>query len=130
MKPLVLCIGLLTAINVSAQESPGKSEDYFPQQLSAKDLLYACASSALTSRGRERRRYCSGFISGVEEALRLLAQQSTSAEIEKPCLTKGMTARQYTDIYAKYAHQKSIDLDRPAALVVIEALQAAFPCKN
>ena len=35
-------------------------------------MLMACASSGLSRIGRERRRYCAGFVSGVEEAVRLL----------------------------------------------------------
>ena len=61
---------LASAGNIAAQEEG--MEPQFPQQQSAGDLLRACASSRLTSTGRERRRYCAGFVSGVEEAVRML----------------------------------------------------------
>lgn len=130
MPLIVLCVGLLTILDLSAQEPNGESERYLPQQLSAKDLIYTCAASSLTSRGRERRRYCFGFVSGVEEALRLLAGQSAPGTLEQPCVPKGTTARQLTNIFTRHANTKTTELDRPAALVVIESLLTAFPCNE
>lgn len=106
------------------EESPSKS--FFPQQMTAKELLVTCSSSYMTRSGRERKKYCSGFISGVEEATRLHNKQASSPQI---CLPKGKTSSQYTDIYMNYASRKTTDLSKPAALIVIEALQWAFPCK-
>ena len=47
------------------------TQPIFPQQLTASDLLTYCSSSSLTDLGRKRQRYCWGFISGVEETIRL-----------------------------------------------------------
>ena len=56
----------------AAAQSAEEMETQFPQQQSARDLLFMCASSRLSNIGRERRRYCAGFVSGVEEAERVL----------------------------------------------------------
>ena len=55
----------------AGEPQPETMEPQFPQQQTAGDLLKACASSRLSNAGRERRRYCAGFVSGVEEANRL-----------------------------------------------------------
>ena len=68
---VVLLSSVLATVPAAAQETE-EMEPQFPQQQSARDLLVACASSRLTGTGRERRRYCSGFVSGVEEAERVL----------------------------------------------------------
>lgn len=117
---------LLSALaNLSFAEEKIDTETFFPQKMTAKDLMFACASSSLSSKGRQRQKYCSGFISGVEESTRLL----TGLTIEpKICLPRGKTASQFTQIYTRYASQKTTELSKPAALIVIEAFQDAFPC--
>lgn len=52
------------------EQQPSEPEVIFLQRFSARDLLYACKSGVLRHLGRERRRLCAGFISGVEEAAR------------------------------------------------------------
>jgi hypothetical protein len=128
MKYLILLCGLLATVVTSAQEQAGEPEKYFPQRLTANDLLLACASSSLTNLGRRRQQYCSGFISGVEEAVRLHAQQGSDEESKPFCFPNGMTAIRYAGVYMKYASRKTTDLNRPAVLVVIEAFADAFAC--
>ena len=97
-----------------------------PQQMSANDLLTACASSSLTDLGRRRREYCSGFVSGVEEGVRILqAQKNIEASV---CAPKDVSAQALADVYRRYAARHRQQLDRPAAAVVLEALSKAFPC--
>ena len=101
-------------------------EPQFPQQQRAADLLQACASSRLTSIGRERRRYCSGFVSGVEETIRVLGLSGeTDSRVSTP--TRG-TATELAASYVRYGAGHKGELQDPAASMVIHALEAAYPC--
>lgn len=125
-RPGVALAASILACAVSAQDQATDTLTYFPQQLSARDLLVHCASSSLTDRGRERRRYCSGFVSGVEEATRLLG---TAAGPPVPlCIPARATARDFREAFIHYGGRRGADLDRPAALVAVEALREAYPC--
>jgi hypothetical protein len=127
MTRVLLAIGLLLTLTCSAQEGDGEPETYFPEQLTAQDLMLTCSSSALTRSGRERRRYCDGFVSGVEEALR---QQRAGRAGRRICVPHGTTARELADGYIRHASRRATDLRRPAALVVIEALEDTFACTD
>lgn len=128
MRLLLFVIGLLAAFATSAQERGVTPESPFPQRLTAKDLLFACASSSLSNLGRERQRYCSGFVSGVEEAVRLHRAQGLTYQERGFCVKEKTTSRELARAYTQYASRDSTDLDKPAALVVIEALEDVFPC--
>ena len=105
-------------------------QSVFPQQLTARDLLTYCSSSSLTDLGRMRQRYCRGFISGVEETIRLpLHSHRQPAEL-RTCAPKGITSRQLTEAYIQYAGRLSTNLSQPAAQIVIEALSNSYPCSN
>lgn len=121
----VLRFALFSLIMV-AVEGVADSAVVYPQQMSAKDLLQTCAASKLTGVGRERRRYCYGFVSGVEEGARLLVGQSGLAP--SVCAPAEITARSLADIFVHYAAGHGSDLSRPAAGVVLNALSAAYPC--
>ena len=49
MRTGALLLGMLMTALALAQERPEDDERYFPQQITAKELLYACASSSLTT---------------------------------------------------------------------------------
>jgi len=85
----------------TAQEPSAEVEPQFPQQQSANDLLRACASSSLTAVGRERRRYCAGFMSGVEESMRLVHRMG-HLEVSV-CPPERVTARALANAYISYA---------------------------
>jgi len=121
--PLILTACL--AGTALAQERP---DEVFPQQLSAKTLMTYCASSSMTDRGRQRQRYCAGFVSGIEESLRLLRIRSSKQPVLSLCVPENATARQFRDAFIRYAGRPATDLNQPAALVAVQALQAAFPC--
>lgn len=104
------------------------SESYFPQQMTAMELLQACASSSLTKTGREKRRYCHGFVSGVEEAVRLNHKEDTSENAFMLCAPADKSSRDFADVYMRFAGRKDVDLNRAAALVVLDALGNAYPC--
>ena len=124
---LALALTLLAAA-AQAHEVPEAtaSEPQFPQKQSARDLLNACASSRLTASGRERRRYCAGFVSGVEEAIRLLGL-GKAADLAL-CTPDDVTATQLANAFVRYGAGHESELEEPAAGVVLYALAEAFPC--
>ena len=126
MKVLVLFAALVFASLAVAEEPDDEMETQFPQQHSANDLLQLCASSALTHSGRERRRYCAGFVSGVEESIRLLRR--TAGLHRSICPPPRVSARHLADIYVQYASKRKRDLNKPAAEVAFQALIDAYPC--
>jgi hypothetical protein len=127
MRYLAFILGLAVAVCAAAQEDAADGTKYFPQQLTAQELLYACASSSLTRVGRERKKFCAGFVSGVEEAVRLLETTRGPQGVARICAPVGATAANFADAYIKYASQRT-DLSRPAAAVVADALKSAYPC--
>ena len=100
----------------------------FPQQMSANELLVLCASSSLTAKGRLRRRYCDGFVSGIEEGLRVYSLQFPSQMSNTVCVPEGTSSRAMSEAFVKYASKKGVALDQPAAAVVIDALGKSFAC--
>lgn len=127
MKSLFVLIAAL-ATPAGAQEPGDEPDTYFPQQLSTRDLLLACASSSLTATGRLRKRYCLGFVSGVEEAVRLQQLRDPTKTRSLFCVPAGTTARALTDVFVRHASGPDVDLDRPSASVVLEALAQGYPC--
>ena len=125
IKSLFILITAL-ATPAGAQEPGDEPDTYFPQQLSTRDLLVACASSSLTATGRLRKRYCLGFVSGAEEAVRL--QQLRNPTRSLFCVPAGTTARALAEVFVRHASGPGVDLDRPSASVVLEALAQGYPC--
>ena len=122
---MFFCLLLLASASLAAQEEE-IMELQFPQQQSAGDLLRACASSRLTSTGRERRRYCAGFVSGVEEAIRLLGPGGHKGICTPPDVTASALARAFVN----YGATHEGELRDPAAAVVQDALASAYPCSE
>jgi len=129
MKIMALMTALFFAAVTSAEEQVIDDDTYFPQQMTAQQLLNACASSTMTNRGRKSRKFCEGFISGVEETLRLQSIKQPSNDSKLLCIHKGKSASNFADIYINYASKRK-SLDAPAASVVMEALQTAYPCQH
>ncbi len=127
VKFLTSILGLCLTAPSFAQEKIGELEQYFPQQISAKKLLNYCASSNMTRSGRERRQYCSGFVSGVEETIRLLANKQAGYE-QMICVPKNVNARKLAEGYVGYARLRQDSMDLPAALIVTDALKSRYPC--
>jgi hypothetical protein len=127
-KTILFFLASLVPAIAGAHEQPLGMEPHFPQQQSARDLLRTCSASLLTSAGRERRRYCSGFISGVEETLRLMGR-AASQDI-RVCPPPRITARALAQVYIRYGATHGGELDKPAAEVAVQALTHAFPCPD
>jgi len=122
-------ITLLLLLNISSafsNDQASVSETIFPQQMSAQELLYKCNASAMTSMGRGSGQYCTGFISGVEEAARFV---QTGGD-QKVCMPSNVSSRKLKDVYTRYALQNKQLLNKPAAEVVLLALRTAYPCKS
>ena len=117
---------MLIVMDAGAQVETEEIVPEFPQQQTARDLLTACASSSISNLGRARRKYCAGFVSGVEEAIRFKSQLLGANS--RICPSRDITAQQFADAYIKYANTHANELDKPAVEVVFEALKQAFPC--
>lgn len=126
MKSLFVVILMFVALIATAETETEQLLPEFPQQQTARDLLTACASSTISSLGRARRKYCAGFVSGVEESIRFKSQL-LGAEI-RICPASGTTAQQFANAYIKYANRHPKELDKPAVTVVFDALKQAYPC--
>ena len=77
IKPFALLLVVAGPTALIAEDRETDMEARYPQQMSARNLLVTCASSSVTRIGRERRRYCAGFVSGVEEGVRPFACRPT-----------------------------------------------------
>lgn len=129
MKILIFVLFTVLTSSLGATESTIDDQDeYFPQRLSASELLTACSSSSLTYTGRRRNRYCHGFVSGVEEGIRLYGQHTEVKSLSTFCVPPGLSSRQLANAYVKYATSDNADMSKPAAGVVVAALKRAFPC--
>lgn len=126
MRSLLIAVTMLVALGVAAETEIDQVQPEFPQQQTARDLLTACASSTISNLGRARRKYCAGFVSGVEEAIRFKSQ-ILGVDI-RICPARGITAQQFADAYLKYANSHPKELDKPAVEVVFAALKQAYPC--
>lgn len=126
-RALLALLLLYTASGLQAEEPPTATETVFPEQLGAQDLLSRCNASALTGLGRERRRYCAGFLSGIEEAVHLL-QAAGDAASRAVCMPAGTSDSQLAGIYSRFAGQNPSLMELPAAEVALRALQNTFPC--
>lgn len=127
MRLLIVIAGLLIGGAVWANQESDPAQQYFPQQITAKKLLVYCSSSAMTRAGRERRQYCAGFVSGVEESVRLLGG-GPSGSMRGICVPEGVSARKIAEGYVDHALPRQASMDKPAAAVVIEALRDKYPC--
>ena len=93
--------------------------------MTAGDLLRTCAASRLTATGRERRRYCAGFVSGVEEAIRLFNPGDKALTV---CTAPDITASALATAFVQYGASHEGELKDPAAAVVQHALAEAYHC--
>ena len=128
MKSLLLGLCAVLLYPLPGFASTSDTEVLFPQQMSAKDLMTLCASSSLTAKGRARRRYCDGFVSGVEEGMRLYKLRYSIESAASVCVPDGTSSRVMAQMFIRYATGKGVDLQQPAASVVLEALRKAFAC--
>ncbi len=126
MRSLFIAVTMFIVLDAGAQGEKIQKVSEFPQQQTARDLLTACASSSISNLGRARRKYCAGFVSGVEEAIRFKSQLlETESRI---CPITDITSQQRADAFIRYANANTKQLDKPAVEIVFEALKQAYPC--
>ena len=131
MKIINICIlFFFTLGSAIGKDDTDTTQAIFPQQLTAHDLLTYCSSSSLTALGRQRQGYCWGFISGVEETIRLKLHASAQSVALNICVPTDVSSRNLAKAYIKYAGRRGTDLSRPAAQIAIEALSNAYSCPN
>ena len=131
MKIITICIFFFITFGTAVGKSDTETtQPIFPQQLTASDLLTYCSSSSMTDVGRTRQRYCWGFVSGVEETIRLPLHTTPQPVASKICVPKGVSSRTMGRAYSQYAARRGANLARPAVEVVIEALSNAYPCSE
>ncbi len=128
MRPTFLALCSTLLVSQPGTASTSDVETVFPQQMNARKLMTFCASSALTAKGRIQRRYCDGFVSGVEEGLRLYEYSFPVAPRVSVCVPAGTSSRELSQAFIQHATSKGAGLDQPAAAVVLEALQKKFAC--
>lgn len=121
---ITLSLGFVSPVQAQAPED--EMEPVFPQKETAQDLLWLCAASRLTPKGRERRRYCAGFVSGVEETARLL--KHTGRSEYRVCTPGNVSASTLAEVFVQYGATHKGELANPAAETVLHALQKAYPC--
>jgi len=124
----VVLLWLLAAPVVSAQGSD-ESDNVFPQKMTANELLVACASSAMSATGRQRQRYCEGFLSGIEEGIRVLSLMPGQEANPSLCVPADVSARQIRSDFVKNSATMKLSKDKPAARFVIKVLEKSFPCR-
>jgi hypothetical protein len=107
-----------------AQEPESPDPPVPPVKESAGGLLKACAASSLTPRGRLRLRYCYGYLTGVEETMRVLMKTQ-----DVLCPPPAITTRELARVYVSYASVRSDSLHLPAVTMVARALRDRFPCR-
>ncbi len=127
MKTRLFLAVLMMLVSQPLLASSSVELEQFPQQMTARDLLLACSSSSLTGSGRSKRRFCAGFVSGVEEGARILKERN--ALPKTVCLAEGVSAKALAATYTRFAGKKGRDLNQPAAAVVLEALATEYPCE-
>ncbi len=123
---LALCSTLL--VSPPGIASVSDVEAVFPQQMTASKLMRFCASSSLTPKGRTQRLYCDGFVGGVEEGLRLYEYLFPVAPRVSVCVPAGTSSRELSESFIKHATSVGVDLQKPAAAIVLESLKKKFPC--
>ena len=124
------CLMLLWAGQSLADDRYAESGDIFPERLNAQQLLTACNASSMTNRGRQNRYYCDGFISGVEEAVRVYQPVPDCMSHARICMPPATSTRELRNIITRYATRYKNELGKPAAQFTLSALQWAYPCQN
>jgi len=69
---------------------------------------------------------CLMYIAGVAQTLAL--NDDTETTMLSPCMGKGVTNEQITDVVVKWLDDHPETRDHPAPYLIMEALNKAFPC--
>lgn len=66
----------------------------------------------------------------MEETIRIALQASKQLQALKICTPEDITSRKLAEAYLRYSKTQRVDLQQPAAKLVIEALSNAYPCSR
>jgi hypothetical protein len=117
----VLALAILLCISHSEAKST-----------SGMDVLHQCkemqSGNANFSSGS-----CAGFIEGVIDGIYYAAVQrsKTAADVRQPyCLLEEVTNEQIIAVFVKYLEDYPEKLHEPAAVLLVESLAKAFPCRH
>ena len=124
------CLMLLWVGQALGNDMHAQTADMFPERLNAQQLLTACNASSITNRGRQNRYYCDGFISGVEEAVRVYQPVPHDMSHARICMPPETSTRELRNIITRYATRYKSELGKPAAQFTLSALQWAYPCQT
>ena len=125
-----VCLMLLWTGQALSNDTHAQTADIFPERLNAQQLLNFCNASSITNRGRQNRYYCDGFISGVEEAVRVYQPVPYEMSHARICMPPTTSTRELRNIITRYATRHRSELGKPAAQFTLSALQWAYPCQS
>jgi len=129
MRTLFLVFLWLIAPPILSAEESVASDTIFPQKLTAGQLQVSCAASAMSATGRQRQRYCEGFLSGIEEGVRVLGLISRLETAPSLCVPADVSARKMRSAFVKTSALMKPSKDKPAAMFAMEVLEKSFPCR-
>jgi len=129
MRTLFLLLLWVIATPIPAAEEKVAADTIFPQKLTAGELKVFCAASVMTNIGRQRQRYCDGFLSGIEEGVRVLGLNSKMEAAPSLCVPADVPAWQMRSTFVKNSAGMQPAKDKPAAMYAIEVLEKSYPCR-
>lgn len=129
MRTQFLVLLCLIATPALSAEKSDAADTVFPQKLTAGELQVSCASSAMSPTGRQRQRYCDGFLSGIEEGVRVLGLISRVETAPSLCVPADVSSREMRSAFIKNSAAMRPAKDKPAALFAIEVLEKSYPCR-
>jgi hypothetical protein len=120
---------LLAFFAVHACNAQRKPETVFGG--SASELVAKCKNISLLDPGGKgdssELNECMGYITGVVDAGTIASRRNENGAFSA-CIPESASKGQLVRIYLKYADNHPERLHLVAAIMVIEALEAAFPC--
>lgn len=129
MRTLFLVLLCMIAIPIPAAEERVASDTIFPQKLTAGELQVFCAASVMSKTGRQRQRYCEGFLSGIEEGVRVLGLISKMETAPSLCMPADVSAWQMRSTFVKNSAAMKPAKNKPSAMFAIEVLEKSYPCR-
>ncbi|MEE4218993.1 MAG: Rap1a/Tai family immunity protein [Xanthomonadales bacterium] len=130
MRALFLLLLCVISTPIAAAEMEAVDDIVFPQKLTAKELQVFCAASGMSNTGRQRQRYCEGFLSGIEEAVRVLGLIRKTEMTSFLCMPADISAREMRSAFVRNSVAMEPAKDKPSAMYAIEVLGKSYPCRD
>lgn len=129
VRTMLLVLFCMISTSTLAAEMKAAPDIVFPQKLTAEELQMFCAASGMSSTGRQRQRYCEGFLSGIEEGVRVLGLISGTETTPALCMPADVSGRQMRIAFVRNSVSMDPAKDKPSALYAIEVLEKSYPCR-